>query len=374
MKYILTSLSTILLLSLFSACRHGGAPGDEGKVYGIAATVEEDSTLVLDHLVLYSDNHVNMRADSLIPTPQHKIEHEGRTTGLDELYLCSDQGELCRFYASGGMEVAFVLKTEDGVPSASYAESSSDTINAWLQSQKAMLAGKDAEECRKALDDLCHQRPYDVRCALLLRDEIEEVGDSLFVRRCLGALTEEAKPNWLTKSIDQILTGTSNYLTLNHRLANCTFKTDSADFKTGDSRSEYLLIYCWAQYSPASMDTLRMLNHLINEEYAMKRLKLFSCCLDAPDSLWWENQIRGIGGRHVWVKAGLTDKRMHNWRIDRVPAVILCDMYNNQQQRNVWGAKLREALDRVPNRSGFVHTVPFKPNGRPNNLSRPRGH
>ena len=368
MKHIFLSL---LALSLLVACHGGGGGVDEGRTYQVSASLEVDSTIVLDHLMLYADSHVGLRADSLIASPQHTLQYEGRTVSLDELYLCSEGGELCRFYAGGGMQVDFTLRSEGGTLTADFTESEGDTINPWLRRHTAELGRMGAADRLRSIDALCHQHPADVRCALLLRDEVESVGDSIGVRRCLGALTDEAKPEWLLSSINQLLAETAPYLQRNRRLSNIKLQVnDSVNFDMSASRSDYLLIYCWADYDPTSLDSLQVLQSLLEEDYDMKRLRMLSLCVGAPDSIWWRRH-RGEAKEQrldALLPAGLSDQRVRQWRITQVPALILVDMYGNQQQRDVWGADLRKALDRVPNKSGFAHT----PKPKPVNSNRPK--
>lgn len=378
MKYILRTLYSLTLLLLLSACHDGNGEQSEGRAYQIDVRFEVDSTIVLDHLMLYADHHVRMQSDSLFLSPEHSISHEGHTAGIDELYLCSDHGELARFYAMGGMQVNLLLSSDSAGLRLKFEESVSDTVNTWLSQQRALFEAASASVRHSMIDSLCHLRPADVRNTLLLRDELEVLDDSIFTRRCLGALADEAKPDWLIKSIDQLLNATAPYLKRNGRIKNCSFQiNDSTRFDLAQTRSDYLLICCWADYSRASMDSLQMLYDLLQEEYDMKRLRMLSCCLSAPDSAWWHEQTDKMEeGMHTLLPAGLSDRRIYDWPVDKMPTIILCDMYGNIQQRNVWGEMLRNALDRVPNKSGFAHTPKPKPqsHGRTNNNSRPSGH
>lgn len=374
MKYTILSVILVSFTWLLSACHSGKDGGPDGGAYDVMTTFDVDSTVVLDNLVLYTDNHAVLRADSLLLSSDHSFSHEGHTSGIDELYLCSDGGELCRFYAAEGSRVDISLQTEGDSLVVRFASEDQDSINPWLTHQLDHMKTMKSKEAHAYLDSLCHQFPADVRTTLLLRETIDLGRDSIFVRRCLGALTDQAKPKWLVKSIDQLLSLTSDFLLRNKRLTGCKFSTDSIDYDLSASRSDYLLIYFWSDYSQTSIDSLQALSDLVTKEYDMKRLKLLSCCLSAPDSLWWRDKIKDIGGMHVWLPAGFSDKRIYAWHIDQIPGLILCDMYNNQQQRNVWGKKLRDAIERIPNRSGFSHTNTKKANGRPNNLRRPARH
>jgi len=374
MKYTIVALLASIVMLLFSACHTSEGEDNVGRTYQVTATIETDSTIVLDRLVLYTDSHNRLSADSLILTPQRTFVHEGHTASINELYLCSDHGELCRFFAAGGMNVGLTLTNVGDTLVTDFAVTEGDSINGWLQKEKAFLAQKTAEQCYVHLSQLCHHAPSDLRNTLLIREELVRLQDSIFVRRLLGGLTDEAKPKWLTRSIDRELVATSDYLTRNRRLSAGLFPCDTASFDMSASRTNYLLIYCWADYDSASVDSLKVLDELLEDEYPMKRVEMLTCCLNAPDSAWWQEKMKGIEGHHAWLPAGLSDPRIYAWRLTQVPGLILCDMYNNQQQRNIWGGELRRALDRVPNKSGFIHSTKVKKNGRPNNLSRPARH
>ncbi len=345
----------LLALSILAACKDGEGSHAE-RAYTVECTFDVDSTVVLDHLVLYTDRHTSLGFDSLDLNPQHTFVHTGTTRGLDELYLCSDGGELYRFYATGNTKVAMKMSMASDSLKASFDPSEGDSINPWLLQQMAHFRTLLGPARKDAIDSLCHQHPHDVRCALLLRDQIEMLKDSIFVRRCLGGLADDAKPDWLMKSIDRSLEENSLRPRPNRRLSPFVMLADSTSFDFSASRSDYLLIHIWSDYSQASIDSLKVVTRLLKDEYDMKRLKLVTICLSAPDSAWWRQQTQGIDGLHAWLPAGFSDERMRKWDIKSVPTVIICDMYNNQQMRDEWGARLRVFLDRVPNRSNFTHT------------------
>lgn len=366
MKHILSSLCLGFLLLGLSACHPAGTQATEGKEYSVNMTFDVDSTVVLDQLMLYTDSHLSLRADSLTLMSDRSVRHEGKTSGLDELYLCSAGGELCRFFAAGGADVQLTLRNDSTGLRPAFAVSAQDSINPWLQDQRSQMDSLEVATRRLWMDSLCHLMPGDVRCALLLREELEALADSVFVRRCLGALTPDAKPDWLLKSIDDLLVQTSGERPRNRRLAAASFVVnDTLTFDMAAQRPDYLLIYCWADYDEASIDSLKTLCQLVADDYDYKRLRLLTCCLSAPDSTWWQQQVQDLDGMHVWLKAGLADKRMRNLNVGIAPCLIYCDMYGNLQKRDVWGKELRDALERCPNKNGFAHTPKKKKkNGR----------
>jgi hypothetical protein len=360
MKRFISYLYIVVALLVLAACNRDGG-GHTECAYTVEGTFDVDSTVVLDRLVLYTNEHTELHIDSLDLTSSHSFEHTGQTRSVDELYLCSDGGELCRFYATGHSKVKLKFQMQSDTLGVTFEASPNDTINPWLQAQTERFRGLMTPQRKTALDTLCHEQPSDVRCALLLRDQVATLQDSVFVRRCLGALSDEAKPDWLMRSIDQILVECTKNPRQSRRLTACKVDTDSTTFDFGASRSDYLLIQIWADYSQASVDSLKVLDKLVNEEYDMKRVKLVTICLSAHDSAWWKSKTEGIEGLHAWVPAGLADERMRKWAVKQVPTMIICDMYNNQQLRNEWGDKLRAQMKRLPNRSGFSHTPKPKP-------------
>lgn len=346
----------VVLSCILHACGNGHEGDEDGRTYLVRGAISVDSTLVLDnHLVLFTDNHRTMRTDTIRVEKDGTFLFEGHgTSGVDELYLCNEDGELCRFYASGDMEVNLSLTNkEPGVLTVEYAQNS-DSINGWLQEKKDFLSGKDRLYSRALLDSLLRNYPTDIRVALLLREQMPVINDSLYVRQSLGSLKDVAKPDWMKKSIDQMLHAMgSGKTTYSRRLQTSAFELPDTIIDLSTSRSDYLLVYFWADYSKTSIDTLRALSRLIDLEYDHKRVSFLSCCLYAQDSAMWKLYSGYMPGNHTWVKGGFSDPRMRAWNIQVVPSIILMDMYCNQQQRDVWGAELRKALDRIPNRIGY---------------------
>lgn len=343
----------LLQLCIFVACNGGKGTEEQERTYLVTGSIEADSTMVLDSLMLFADNHSSLHVDTLRLDEDNHFTSQMRTPGFDELYLCSPSGELCRFYATEGMEVAFSVKSGDQGWESTFVQSPADTLNGWLQQMGLQLDAATAEIRRHAImDSLIASRDTTLRVTLLLRDHLSQFVDSVYVRRLLGSMVPSAKPEWLIKSIDLLLDQKSASKYPSRRIPAALFDVcnDSVPFSLGASRTDYLLVYLWSDYSEASVDSLKVLSKLVKEKYAEKRLLMMTCCLHATDSAWWKSQIEGIEGRHTWVKGGFGDTRIHDWGIRQTPSLLLLDMYNNQQQRDVWGDKLYKALDRLPRR------------------------
>lgn len=354
-RFILWVYLSVTLLCLCCSCGVGGK-GEEGRSYWIKGSVSLDSSWVNnDKLVLFSDNHRALQQDTIYLEKDGTFEFEGHTNGLDELYLCGEKGELCRFYASGDMEVNLsVIATEAEGVKVKYLGQQADTINGWLEEQKALFEGQSGNSCRKTLDSLIQANPNDLRVTILLRDKITQIKDSLYIRQSLGSIKDEAKPDWMKKSIDLTLSAIgSGKKNINYRLSAPAFELSDTIIDLNASRSDYMLVYFWADYNRPSIDSLRAISRLIANDYDHKRVTFMSCCLHAEDSAMWRIRTNFIDGYHTWVKGGFSDMRMRSWNIQEVPSIILMDMYCNQTQRDVWGGELRRALDRLPNRIGY---------------------
>jgi len=348
-----------MCLLSFSVCASCGSVGGEeavGRAYVIKGTVLLDSSWIENNkLLLYADNHKTLVHDSIDLTTEGTFQIERHTNVLDELYLCGAKGELCRFFASGDVEVNLsIVAGEDEQLKVQYLTTPSDSVNGWLQEQKRLFDNQPHSICRLRIDSLIRNYQNDVRVTLLLRDEIANINDSLDIRRSLGSIREEAKPDWLKKSIDATLKARGSGIQKNtRRLLNAAFETKDTIIDLASSRSDYMLVYFWADYSKPSIDSLRTLANLVSSQYDHKRVSFLSCCLHAEDSAMWRVRVNFLEGQHSWIKGGFSDARMRAWNIQQVPSVILMDMYCNQTQRDIWGGELRRALDRVPTRIGY---------------------
>lgn len=351
---------SVCCLSLFCvllSCSKGADRDDVGGAYWVRGTLSLDSTLMADNqLVLFSDNHRMLSQDTIVVTPDGTFEYEGHANGLSELYLCGPAGEYCRFFATGGMEIGLTLmaSADKGV-TVTYNRQSTDTINGWLKEKNALFEGQPSDTCRQLIDSLIRLNPSDIRTTILLRDQLAAIQDSLFVRQILGSLQDKAKPEWLKKSIDNVLSvlGSGKADQLNRRLLTASFELPDTVLDLSVSRPDYLLVCFWANNSSASVDSMRALSRLISTEFESKRVSFLSCCLYAEDSILWNGRIRFLDGQHTWVKGGFSDYRMRAWNITQVPSVILMDMYCNQTKKDVWGEELRKALNRIPTRFGY---------------------
>lgn len=351
------SVCCLSLFCILLSCNSGA----EGEIYEgtfqLKGTLQCDSTLrAVNQLVLFTDNHRRLSYDTINVAPDGTFEFEGPVSGLSELYLCSDRGEYCRFYAGEDMQVSVTITASvaEGV-AVSYKDQPTDTINAWLMEKASLFEEKNSAACCQEIEKLVDSNPSDIRNTILLRDQLAAIQDSLFVRQRLGSIQEVAKPEWLRKSIDAELSvlGLDKADRQNRRLKTVTFESPDTIIGLATSHSDYLLVCFWAENSPASIDSMRTFSRLVSSEYEGKRVSFLSCCLYAKDSAAWNLHTRSVDGMHTWVKGGFSDERMRAWNVTRMPSVILMDMYCNRTQKDVWGDRLRKALDRIPNRVGF---------------------
>lgn len=356
-KSLIYYLLPVFIWAGLAACG-GDKASDQGRTYQVTGRVVADSALLqadsawLSNLVLFADNHSSMRADTIVLDADLSFDCQLGTVGFDELYLCSDAGELCRFYATEGMEVEILLEQKEGGFVPTFSRTNTDSINPWLQAMDRRLDVKSEPQRHNVMDSLVALPDSSLRTTLLLRDHLMQFQDSVYVRRLLGGMAASAKPEWLMQSIEHILNVKSREKSNNRRLSHASLQVlnDSVPFDMSTSRTDYLLLCFWADFSEASVDSLKTLSSLLKKDYAEKRVRLVTCCLHAPDSTWWKQQVSDLEGQHTWLQGGMSDPRIVSWGVPGAPFLILADMYNNQTQRNVWGESLRKALDRLPKR------------------------
>lgn len=358
MKY----LFVILFVSLLTACQSKPSQpaATDNFDYHIHAQISLDSTLLSSPLVLLSDQHTKLVVDTVLRSPQGEVTFDGRTVGSCEVYLCTEGMELCRFFVLGGMTVDLALSMEGGAPVATYHYTATDSLNPWLSSTLQALQLLSVAQRKQTVDSLVKRYPQHLSSTLLLREVIPLVDDSVFVRRALGTLQDEAKPDWVIKSIDDRLAARSLATsTTRSRIRNAVFTcADSTTLNLDDARSEYLLLCFWSAAVPASVDTLRAYTHLMQKDLANKRVSLLSCCVYAKDSAQWLQTVRTLAGRHTLLPAGFATPSLSQWGIRTLPDVVLCDMYGNVFYHQASEVRpLKDEYRRIPNKISNVPSL-----------------
>lgn len=322
--------------------------------YNVQLSLATDSTVVADSMYIFIDNHQDISVDTLLLSENRSATYTGTTEGIDELFLLSHNGiELCHFYAIAGGNVDINISGKADSLVIDYT-SPSDTINSWLQNLKTATDSTItlSDLAHKTLDSLRNCGETELRTTLLLRDLMPDLRDSIYVRRYLGGIPNDAKPEWLIKSIDHQypqLRSTSD----KGRLTAAQFQMqDTLIAINTSSRSDYMLLYFWADYSQQSVDSLKALTKRIKKKYSDKRLMLLTFCISAPDSTWWNNQVDSLDfGHHTLLPGGFADHRIADWAIDKVPYTLITDMFTNIQNRDIWDEELTKALTRIPKRT-----------------------
>lgn len=353
----LHSFFTFLLVSwLLVSCSSNNSE-IKGTEYNVEISLESDSTIITDNLVLFIDNHHDINADTIKLNRNNVATYSGITAGTDELYLFSDEGqELCRFYATPGSKIDISISGKADSLVVDYT-SPSDTINKWLQSLRCESANGSATASKLlqgTLDSLRNCGENGLRTTLLLREYMTSIKDSIYVRRYIGGITESGKPDWLIKSIEGLFPQLRPDNNLG-RLAAAQFQMqDTVAVINTASRSDYLLLYFWGDVSQQSIDSLKSITNRLHKQYSDKRLTYMTFCISAPDSTWWESQIKDLPeGHHALISGGFADQRLSDWSVDHIPYIMLTDMFTNIQNRNRWNEELRKSLERIPQRSNI---------------------
>lgn len=340
------------------ACSSGSTVAD-GIEYNVEVSFDADSIIATQNLYLFIDNHRNISKDTLRINKSLVARYSGITAGTDELFLLWENGnEICHFYATAGANVVINISSKEDALVIDYT-SPSDTLNTWLQqlhiAENIVMAKEElTKQTQHTLDSLKECGETGLRTTLLLREYMPYLGDSIYVRRFMGGITESGKPDWLMKSIDMLypkLRSSTDY----GRLTAAQFQmNDTIITINTSSRSDYMLLYFWGDYSDASVDSLKALSRRINRDYADKRLLFLTFCVSAPDSTWWNSKIRYLPiGHHALISGGLADPRISEWAINQAPYNIITDMFTNIQNRDIWDEDLQKALNRIPKRTNF---------------------
>lgn len=365
MNYVLRTAISIVasLLVLVSCSKKSGE--EAGEAYTISGTISRDSTSADESLRLFIDKHSRLVQEEL-PLLNGHFAYKGKTGSLDELYLVDDHGLSVRFFATPGADIELSI---DSLGEATFSGSDSTNI-IYRQLVDEFAACREIEK-RAYLDSVCQLYSTSMVPALVIRDHMALLADSVHLRKCLGRISDDVKPAWLTNALEQSFDNPGLRLKKNLRLSPLPkFKVglaiDSLVYDFNESRPDGMYLYFWADYSQESVDSLQMLDALA-DQYGLhermydfikrhakddrrpKRITLFTVCLHAADSAAWHSRIDSLPGYHVLLQEGFSNSALKSWHITRVPYNVIIDRFSNVQDSYRWGKELRDALDRMPN-------------------------
>ena len=338
MKSIIPHFALVLCLLGLSSCSDSNLRVANGAPYtltGMVADTLADSTLtlIIDRHEMYRSvqgDTVPAYEEIILPVADGHFSYQGSAPlDADELYLYNSRGRVTRLY---------------GLPGAS--------LNVQIMA--------DGTISQDAVDTT------DVLRALLLRDSIPAIHDSLRVRRTLGRLPDEAKPAWLMQSINLMLDQMSRGLTKSIRLPRVDVPVADTVYHILGSRPEALLMLFWSMEDSASMDSLRVFRNIARdyglydhaETFAREksptrrpkahRIELLSICIYAPDSAAWTLATKEIPGRHAILPGGLANPLAVTCQVEHLPWLLMVDRFSNYQTHDVWGDELYKWLDKAP--------------------------
>jgi len=374
MKSLRSIFFIIIPLLLVAGCSGKFGSDNKSGEYNISGTISQDSAFMDDDIRLFIDKHDGLVCE-VLPVLHGKFAYKGSTSDLDELFIVSGHGQSANFFASAGSQINIDIDKEGQI---TFGED--DILNNNIQSACNKFDTVTSISKIQYLDSICKEYSNSVVASIIIRDKMYLVEDSVHLRQCLGKLTEEAKPSWLLKAIEQQFNAPSIRLKKNKRLSPLTkFHTsvDTINYDMSESRQNACYIYCWADYSQTSVDSLQMLTPLAKHfglhEYfdtfdakdrRAKRIDIITICLHAADSASWLTTIEGLPGSHILLQDGFSNETMLGWKINKVPYNVIVDRFSNVQDSYRWGDELREALERMPSN----YTTPK--NGSKNNFSR----
>lgn len=349
-----------VLMSLWCmSCSDGTKVG----VYHVSGTVWQDSLSSCNEVTLFV-NDFNSITPLTLPVSNGSFSYQGETNSMEELTLALPKSTV-HIYAMAGAEVSFQV---DSIGQVTWNEA--DTINGWLASHKKYLEGCRSFERNNYVDSVCRLTNSQIRSALLLYGEMELLNDSLFVRRCLGSLETEAKPEWLMKMLEEQFDRLSPTFNNSSRLPREVLSlSNDTTFGLLDARQESLLLFFWADYDSASIDSLQLM-HSIARDFGLydyeenfdkeksptksskvHRIELISVCLHHSDSTAWLATVKDLPGKHTWIEGGFAHPLLINGRVCSVPGNLLADRFSNIQGANRWGNALVKWLENTPSKT-----------------------
>lgn len=311
-----------------------------GEPYSLTGNLWQDSTTIDSVVTLIIDRHelsLSKDNDTIpsyqevdIPVVDGHFSYQGNAPlDADELYLYDQHDHVVRLYALSGSKLKVNI-SQDGTVEQS---------------------GLDTTALVKAI---------------ILRDSIPFISDSLYVRRALGSMPKEAKPDWLMNSIDQMLDQNSRVLDRNTRLPRVSLVAPDTIFPVLGNRVESLLLLFWSADNAASVDSLTLLKTIAQDyglyQYAStfekhksstrsikpRRIALASVCMYAPDSVEWKSSVKDLPGVHTILQGGYAHPLATSCNVQRLPAIVLVDRFSNYQISDVWGKELYQWLDKTP--------------------------
>lgn len=360
MKNLKVIFAIIITLTIVASCSKNNNSEEAGDAYSITGTISQDSAHYDTDLKLFIDKHGSFVEETL-PVLKGHFAYTGMTTGLDELYLTDSEGRTVRFLAKGGSQIDLTI---DSLGTPSFAEV--DSINIVYQQLVSGFEECDEKERKDYLDSVCIQYNTSILPALLIRDRMHLLNDSIHMRQCLGRISADVKPQWLVNSLEERFDRPSERLRKSKRLNPLpVMKTDidtvTFDFSVTRQNSGYL--YFWADFDQESVDSLKMLVpmakhyglHKYLDEYVAKektrrpkRIDIVTVCLHAADSAAWKEAINGLPGYHILLQAGFSDPVVKSWNIRKIPYNVVIDRFSNVLDSYQWGHDLRLSLDKAP--------------------------
>ena len=369
MRYIISAISIIITLLIVASCSmtQNGEENTSGEEYTIFGTVFQDSTVASSDLIVFIDNHSKLHQEDL-PVLNGKFIFKSMTDDVDEVFLVNQKGKATKIYAAGGAEIEVNIDSL-GVPSFVGKDSLNIALHEVYDKVDALCevtfrSYKDS--VRVYLNKVGERYSGTVIPALVVREKMAEINDSVFLRQFLGQLPETSKPNWLVNSIEHQFDEKGTHLKPNMRLSPLPkFRTerDTVFFDMKETRQNSAYMYFWAEYDSTSIDSLKMLEPLAKyhglHQYAEtfksddanrrpKRIDLVTVCLNAKDSASWLKTIHGLPGYHIYLKDGLANPVMASWSINKIPYNLIIDRFSNIQDSYRWGKELRDVLEKAP--------------------------
>ncbi|MCF0180259.1 MAG: hypothetical protein HUJ97_08480 [Bacteroidales bacterium] len=389
MRFFVSITSIIITLIFVTCCSKTNNDNKEidGEEYTIFGTVYRDSIAANSDMKVFIDKHTGFFEEDL-PVLNGKFIYKNNTNDVDEIFLVDHKGQFTKIYATGGAQIEVNIDSL-GIPSFVGPDSLNlallgiyDMIDS-IRNNDNLLNTIKNDSIKSYMNRLSERYASSVIPALVVREKMTTINDSIFLRQYLGSLSEKSKPVWLVNSIEQQFDNKGLFLKKSVRLSplpKFRTETDTTYIDMKETRENSAYLYFWADYDSTSVDSLKMLEPMakyygLHQYFSTfkskdgitrpKRIDIITICLHAKDSASWKGQIKDLPGSHILLQDGFANPTMKSWNVNRLPYNIIIDRFSNIQDSYQWGKKLRDVLEKMPN------NFSFQTNGSNSNNRRP---
>lgn len=303
--------------------------------------------------------------DTISVGPDSNFSFNGKADTLMQVDLYTDQRKpFPSLYLRASDSLHLVLKKDTLV------DMSGDTINtpvfkfmqenngtvAWIRNYRDSLeAGKtifrtqsDSVEnrFREKIQQFVQEREGTPAALILMKENLELISDTLFVRNQLANYPKNSPETFLVKQINEYLRRL-NFPEFNKKMPPVYFyDEENKRFSLNETLDSFTVITCWATWDSLSVEHVKELRQLA-DRFANRPLEFISISFDTDKALWKEKvKEYRIPGRNYRFADGFTNETVKKLGIRTLPANLVSNTRVLLVNRDIYGTALKAYLDK----------------------------